>query len=61
MLKLNNEEDLEVLRSLVKDRVGWRELTERIVEAGDAMHSFKDDANKSVINFMKSSFVPQFS
>ena len=47
-LKLNNEEDLEVLRSLTKDKVRWRELTKRILEAGDAMHSFEDDAERQV-------------
>ena len=45
-LKLNNEEDFEVLRSLTKDKVRWRKLTRRLVEAGDVMHSFEDDAER---------------
>ena len=43
MLKLDNKDDLEVLGSIAKDRVGW-EFTKRIVEAGNVMHFFKDDA-----------------
>ena len=39
-LKNNNEEDFEVLR------LGWRQLTERILEAGDTMHSFEDNAER---------------
>ena len=45
-LKLNKEEDLEVLRSLDKSRVGWRELRKRIGQASDAMHSFEDNAER---------------
>ena len=43
-LKLNNEDDLETLRSLAEDRTAWRRLVEKIVEAGKATHSIEDDA-----------------
>ena len=45
-LKINNEEDLKILRRLANNRIDWKKLTKRIVEVGDATHSFEDDAER---------------
>ena len=48
-LKLNNEEDLELLRNLLKGKVKQKGLVRRILKAGDVTLSLEEDAERQYV------------